>query len=138
MKLPGPSRVVGLMIGGVLETIARRSNDRDAIMAYVGHSSFDHGVFRLGAGRLSAPLIFRSALVAVAVAAAVLALSDGDATTSAATQAAAVKADRIGRAAAIPGEAGLLTTDPAARTTTVVRGTVATISPDSPWAAEAK
>ncbi|MDR4306325.1 hypothetical protein IHQ68_06805 [Chelatococcus sambhunathii] len=107
-------------------------------MAYVGHSSFDHGVFRIGAGRLSTPLVFRSALVAAAVAAAVLALSDGDTATSAATQATAAKADRIGRAEAIPSEAGLLTTDPAARTTTVVRGTVATISPDSPWAAEFK
>lgn len=107
-------------------------------MAYLSHSSLDHRTLRTVSGRLTSGMIFRSALVAVAAAAAVLALSEGGAAPTATTAPLAVKSARIAPVVPVAGAAGQLTVDQAARTTTVEKGTVSTLSPAGPWASEVK
>lgn len=106
-------------------------------MAYVGHSPLrefnPRRVFADHAGQTSA--FVKSALVALAAAAAILALSDagGIATESSAM----AKGDRIASPRAIVADAGAgFTVDAAARTTTVERGAAAPLSPDSPFRAD--
>lgn len=110
-------------------------------MAYVGHSPVrEFRDLRSAIVSVASPaLVVKSALVAVAAAVAILALSDGGAVSTAAPQAvAAKKADRLAApqvaASQVAGGLGGYTHDAAARTTTVERGAVTPLSPDSPAA----
>ncbi|WP_020177824.1 hypothetical protein [Methylopila sp. M107] len=107
-------------------------------MAYISHSPFDYRSLRERASHVSPSLLIRSALIAVAAAVAMLALSEANMQT-APTAPLAQKGDRLGAAAgALPGDTGAVTTNIAARTTTVERGAVAGLSPDSPMSVVVK
>jgi hypothetical protein len=107
-------------------------------MAYISHSPFDYRSLRERAGHVSPSLLIRSALVAVAAAVAMLALSEAYAPASVVAPL-AVKTDRLGVATGgFAGETGRMFVDAAARTTTVERGVVAELSPASPMIVGAK
>lgn len=108
-------------------------------MAYVGHSPFRDFHDLRGAlpywGSFS--LVVRSALVALAVGAAIVALCGSETSTQAAPDGVALmKADRLAppRPAANVGTAGYVV-DAANRTTTVERGAATPLSPESPLGA---
>lgn len=104
-------------------------------MAYVSYSPVRdfHGVRSV----VAAPIVFRSALVAIAAAGAILALSEANVTNAAAT-ATAAKGDRV--AAVSSSELGAASVgyyvDDAARTTTVERGAATPLAADSPFAGQ--
>lgn len=106
-------------------------------MAYVGHSPVREfrtsRAFSASAGLTSA--FAKSALVAMAAAAAILALSEVGGT--AAGGMAMAKGDRIAAPHALVAEAGGgFSVDAAARTTTVERGAATPLSPESPFRAD--
>lgn len=108
-------------------------------MAYVSHSSFDYRSLRERVEHVSPSLLFRSAAVAVVVAAAMLLMIEGRSdTNSVTTGAVAAKADRLAPASVSAEEMSRMVVDQAARTTTVERGVLAALSPDSPMAAQSR
>ncbi|MFC3695055.1 hypothetical protein [Chenggangzhangella methanolivorans] len=72
----------------------------------------------------------KSALLALAAAVAILALSEGG---GSATETSVAKADRIAAPRAAATSAAGVTVDAQARTTTIERGATAPLSPDSPF-----
>lgn len=107
-------------------------------MAYISHSPFDYRSLRERAGHVSPSLLIRSAFVAVAVAVAMLALSEAYAPATP-TAPLAQKGDRLEMSGgALSGDTGRVSVDAAARTTTVERGTVAELGPASPMSTVAQ
>lgn len=102
-------------------------------MAYVGHSPVrEFRDFRGGSFAASYGTTFvKSALIAMAAAAAILALSEIGG--SAGESVAAAKGDRIAAPVAASATPGGFTVDAQAHTTTVERGAATPLSPDSPF-----
>ncbi len=107
----------------------------DEPMAYISHSPFDYRLLRERAGHVSPALVMRSVAVAIVVTTVMLALSDTRAPAAVTSPPPLFKSDRLAppssRAAQ---EVATLLSDPARQTTTVSRGAVGGLSPDSPIA----
>lgn len=103
-------------------------------MAYVGHSPVREfrGFGGAAVASLNSAVFVKSALLAIGAAAAILALSEVGG--SAGETVAAAKADRLAAPIAASSVAGGFSVDAQARTTTVERGAVTPLSPDSPFA----
>ena len=102
-------------------------------MAYVVHSPVRE--FRGFRGAVASvqngPIFLKSALVALAAAAAILALSEVGGTAS--VSMASAKSDRLAAPAAATVSGDGFQVDAQARTTTVERGAATPLSPDSPF-----
>ena len=109
-------------------------------MAYVSHSSYRAYDRSRDWSRFDASLLGRAAIVALAAGAAVVALSGVTTDEGGAMERHAfIKGDRIVAASAvIPAVSTSYVVDEKARTTTVEKGSVAALSPDSPYAAATK
>lgn len=103
-------------------------------MAYISHGSFDYRSLRDHLPHVSASLLIRCSFVAIAAAAAILALSEGVHAPAASVSG---KSDRlaVSASAATPQSGARAVTDAQARVTTVERGAVVPLSPQSPFAA---
>jgi hypothetical protein len=109
-------------------------------MAYVSHSSYRAYDRSQDWSRFDASLLGRAAIVALAAGAAIVALSGATMEGGAREQRVLGKGDKIVAAVSvvIPAVSKTYITDGAARTTTVEKGAVAQLSPDSPYAAATK